>query len=226
MTYNTVMTKDMTALATDIATIFTASASVTGTWTAEPDTNGNQHHPRIVRADPPVAMWLSHVAYTGRADRNRITIHIDWPTDPLTRERFVPYKADGTTEITVADTKTPAQIARDIERRLLPDVERHSAEQHQRLVANRKARNRREANMLRFAANVSGASYHGAPDWDKAGGAVHVTSGDFDKGYIRTAQFNSDSVDLDLRSLPVDLAIAVAQLVNGAKTGNREGSQS
>jgi hypothetical protein len=209
------MTTTLTTITTDIAKIFTASQIVSGTWRMEPDANGGQHA-RLVRVDSPTAMWLSHGGYQ---KDHRISIHIDWPTDPDTRERFVPYKANGTTEITVADTKSAAQIARDIERRLLPDVERLYGEQYLRLLGTRAARDHRDVTMHRFVDEVAGATYIPAPDWDRNGGHVHLGTGTVEEqGYIRTAQFNSDSVDLDLRSLPIDVAIQIAQLVNGVKS--------
>jgi hypothetical protein len=125
----------------------------------------------------------------------------------------IPYKAT-IPSITVAATKTGAVIAADIRRRLMDAYEslrlaieqRHAAANaHEAATGDAFTRLAAETG-ARISENGAGKHLHW-PDSRATG-----------NGYIWNEQVDGEKVSLDLRSLPVDIAIQIINLVHGRKS--------
>ncbi len=108
--------------------------------------------------------------------------------------------------IYMAKTKNAESIAREIARRFLPDYEKRLAVVRDRVEADngylakqQETRSRMERAGVRF--------YEHSPET----GSTSVT----DRGYACKVQVNSDTVNLDLRSVPTEVAAQILQLIRG-----------
>src|ERR1041384_1842937 len=148
-------TFNLDALTHDIA------ATLPTGWIALPDPmtpEGRTSHPRLRDGETGVTLYLSHGGYQ---KEHRITIAIDWPVDPETREHYHPHgqlahcEYEGrTTSITVSETKSAKAIAADITRRLLPDATHLWGLVQARMNSARVYRNSKEDNLKRIAAET------------------------------------------------------------------------
>lgn len=151
---------------------------------------------------------LTMRALSAARDKGRIEFSIRWPYDPTTRQTFAPKSYDpgtGTTVITVADTKTPKQIAQAITSRLLPDGLKAWNTQEARRLAEADDKSTREATIKRIAA-ATRSSYHAGEHGRES--TIHID------GPIYNVQIDARSVSFHLRSVSVDDAIAIINLVN------------
>lgn len=113
--------------------------------------------------------------------------------------------------ITVADTKTAAQIAADITRRLLPEAERVFRLVSARIAKSNAHRAARASLSDRFAAALGHGpctGQHIARDADPTFD-LNDNANTFSRGY-GNARVNGDSVTFELRSVPAEKAVALA----------------
>jgi len=174
-------------------------------WIAEArNDTGDQ---KLVRADGSGPdFWLSfHDEKSGA----RLTINVLWPRDPDTYQVYTPSDRDrrgATIDITVSATKSPAQIAGDITRRLLPDAERLWRQQRDRLANHRAYEQLTAATAARVAQETGG-------DANERGGISWPWRSASDSPYVWSAEVSGDRVKLDLRSLSAEQAIAIIKLL-------------
>ena len=126
---------------------------------ADPERDYTFHRPNLKDAETGATFWLSEGTYG--AKRGRLAVHCTWPLDHKGQE-VRPYFSSHSEEfpeepsITVASTKSPAQVAADIERRFLPAFLPMWAKQTQRVAADFAFREERHATADQLAALLLG----------------------------------------------------------------------
>jgi len=112
--------------------------------------------------------------------------------------------------MSVAGTRTPAQIATDIRRRLLAEVERHTTLARQ-WVQHTLERHQNALGLVeRLCQTGDGAPYgFGGGSWEYK--ASH--SGGGRASWTATVYPGSNEVYLDLRSVPAELAVRIVELI-------------
>ena len=143
----------------------------------------------------------------------RISIRPQWPTAANGSE--YPYRSSRPdVSIGVGVNREPAAIAREIERRFLPEYRRVFAEGVKSRDETDAYLERQRINLQVFADLLQGSV---------RGEQVDVSMGDYDRyGYIHSLQVGGNSVQWDFRSMPVDIAVKVLaywkslQAVSGA----------
>jgi hypothetical protein len=160
-------------------------------------------NPYLVSDQGP-GLWLS---FGGYSQKGRISVHVLWPENHKGQRPF-PYFNPGESapSITVADTKSAEAIAKDIERRFLPEMLPLWDKQSEHLVNESHAAHTREANMYRLAEAIGGSVWRDEHEPTRMGIRIPQLPG---KPYIFNLQVSDTSVDLDLRSVSVDDAIYI-----------------
>jgi len=173
-------------------------------WIAEPrNDTGDQKLVRANGSGPD--FWLNH---HDEKSGPRLTINVLWPRDPDTYQVYTPSDRDrrgATIDITVSATKSPAQIAGDISRRLLPDARRLWWEQRDRLANHRAYEQQTAATMARVAQETGGTVRNAGLWWPSTPDGAP---------YVWLTQVSGDRINLDLRSLSAEQAIAIIKLLH------------
>jgi hypothetical protein len=143
-----------------------------------------------------------HVSLTDahKKDGGRYVWRVDYPRDTTGYEHGPAYGEDRAS-ITTACTKTPAQCAADIARRLLPVYLPQYARSLERVASANAYTNETQANLATLAALVGGRVNIGSRDTVWVPGST-----------IYRLSVSGDSVTLDLR-LTMAQAVAVLQIV-------------
>lgn len=115
--------------------------------------------------------------------------------------------------ITVAINRPPADVAKEIGRRVMPEYLQKLADAHAKREANRAYAERVQANR---AALMAAFEYTPRKN-DEGKESFSTTSGP--AGYA-DVQVSSDSARLDLRSVPVKLAVQIAELMTAYDAAN------
>ena len=192
------MRDSMTVAEMDERAAEIARAMGTG-WTAERcqhDEEGT-YPTRIIRAPDRLALALHFAAYR---QAGRISISGDYPK---ARNGQTPGH-DSAPSMTVADTKTPAQIAADIRRRILPDVAAWTERVLELLKHRDTYADTCKSNAARFAA-AAGCTVPGRRDHDD------TPDVQFYRPIYATVQ--GDSVRFDAASYPLELACTIVQAI-------------
>lgn len=118
--------------------------------------------------------------------------------------------------INLSQAKTPEQIARDIARRFLPEYLRIFAKLEAKQAADNDYDTRRARNWKRIT-DSGYVKYHALPHLKERADVRIKSNADgstnYDAGYGEVHMESVDSVRLELRSLPVETALAVLELL-------------
>lgn len=197
-------TFDLAAHASAIA----AALSTCGPWTATSNANhGDNSYTFTAATGQRFMVYVS---------AKRLVVTALWPRDvkgtsynpssyDLSSGRFT-----GAPDITVSLDKTPDKVAKEIERRFLGTFIVAYAEQTARASEADAYQSRRTSAIQRLAAEAGGKV---RGDGDSA--TVDFSMGK--AGYVARLQVNGDTVQFELRSVPVDKAIAILNLLHGHK---------
>jgi hypothetical protein len=130
----------------------------------------------------------------------RISISPEWPTAANGSE--YPFRSSRPdVSIGVGINREPVAIAREIERRFLPEYRRVFAE-------GVKGRDEADAYLARQKANLQ--TFADLLGGSVRGEVVDVRMGDYDRhGYIHNLQVGGNTVQWDFRSMPVEIALKV-----------------
>lgn len=195
------------------------AAALPGQWTARDAHAGQDYnrgdHYALTRADG-LTLSLSANVY---GHKGRIVVRHDAPSGKDRRTPDV-YPATGSgrvnvwPEITVADSKTPEQIAADIVRRLLTDAETARALVLAKIAANEACEDATAAAVRKVAkaAGQTADPYEGraSHDRDRIPPIRLNPSDNWDRGYgDATVNNGGATVRIDLQSIPTDKALAL-----------------
>lgn len=193
-----------------------ASLLVTrGPWTVA-DRNG---YLRIVSAPIltsfcPVASGPSlWVRFEAHDNKGKLAVNVNWPMQD-NRELF-PREGDRVSGINISLSKSPAQIAADIERRLLPaylaqwDKQLAEVERH-----NEYEKKRHDAHDL--VAQLTGGHVIRDPNDKTRVNVDWPNSGSYDRGYVANLQISADSMQFEVRSVPISVGINILKLIQEA----------
>lgn len=188
--------------------------SITKELAAELDgweyTESKYGDPRLV-AQNGASIWCKTVNYHPKheaIDADRLRFHVGWPEATVKRpktihtERFYPY--DGTFTITCAASRAAASIAKDVKRRLIRRYLPKYAEMLERKAEYLDRVDRTNANAKRIA-DALGVDYEEGMQIVRAHGDVWSKF-----------EVDDDEVVIDLSSVPVDLALIIAEAVRDA----------
>lgn len=115
--------------------------------------------------------------------------------------------AGKTTEITVSGDKTPEQIARDVDRRLLPDY----SELFEKLRDVARQRDDHRAEVIANAARITEALGSRAVDVDRLGSEVSSLTLHPGRLNVYEVRVYGDSASVELSSLPIDRVLALVE---------------
>lgn len=149
--------------------------------------------------------------YFAFKDDTKLTFGPRWPKDETGRESFPRgYQNEPKVEgIKVSIEKTPEIIARDIQRRLLPQYQATLAAIQKRLEESSSYEKKRAANLERLA-KVVGTTVR----YDRNGQAPHSISHYRNDGpYAREIYTNDTTADINLSSVPMKLAVEILALI-------------
>ena len=206
---------EMDARAADIARAMGAG------WSAERcrhDEEGT-YPTRIIRAPDRLALALHFAAYR---QAGRISISGDYPkarngqTPDVRRYSSELHGHDSAPSMTVADTKTPAQIAADIRRRILPDVAAWTERVLELLKHRDTYADTCKSNAERFAA-AAGCTVPGRRDHDD------TPDVQFYRPIYATVQ--GDSVRFGAASYPLELACTIVQAIVAYQDAHKEAEE-
>jgi hypothetical protein len=155
---------------------------------------------------------------TLESSRTKGTWHVSghWPQRTANGSYYVPSDVrEESPSINVSTAKSHEQIARDISRRFLPEYVRIYALLTAKATEQNDYETRRAANWQRIA----GSGY--VKTWDashlKEQGKIYIDGADdktnFDAGYGDVNMESADSVKIELRSLPIDTALRVLEVL-------------
>jgi len=165
-----------------------------GTWTVDHEWAKEYRH--NIMADGPEGMRIC--IEPGRK-AGRLAIHGTYP--------YIPGRHAGTrlkrVEITVAASRGPDAIAREIERRVLPEYRKILAGYHAELGEEEEMRRRRDA----FAAKILRIAPGATATHDQS-----ASYADFGQGKNARIGYRADSVNLELRWLPPDVALRIIEI--------------
>lgn len=176
-------------------------------WSVEQPPGGNRG---VYLAGPDQQkLWIARGWDAGT--KTRLIIHGDYPgTESYRVENH---------EITVAETRPPAAIAKEIERRLLPKYRETLATRLQQLQSDADARAAREAFADRIIEATGGLAqrretHRGRPDPDRTEVFVPSNAGGNDHGYGTFTPFHrADRVTIELHNVPADVAVEIARVI-------------
>lgn len=158
---------------------------------------------------------------TSHQSKNRLAIRMSIHTGDLNKF-FRSYSNDSVPEITVAGTKTSAQIASEITRRLLPDADKlYTALLERKAVSD--AYNARCVAVQKQMIDASNGILSATESRDGHGFDAY-RSLSVRGWYMNNSYASADTVQLEFRSLPVELAEAIIRTV-AEYEGNRPLSQ-
>ncbi|HZR80394.1 MAG TPA: hypothetical protein VFD92_04780 [Candidatus Binatia bacterium] len=145
--------------------------------------------------------------------RRRLIVRGDVAPDPadLTRHRDLWPSGVARPVITVALDAAPDRVASEIKRRLLPALD-------DAMAKFRARRARSDSYAAKVAANVARLRAAGLDLYQpqhRAGGSSYWTRGD----NAADVQVSGDSVSINIRSLSIDMACAIARLLAGGAEG-------
>ncbi len=151
---------------------------------------------------------------TARTPRNMWHVSGYWPQRANNGSYYVPSDVrEESPSINVSVAKTHEQIARDITKRFLPEYVRIFAKIQDKVSAENDYATRRARNWARVADWVD---TYNAPHLAEQG-KVRIKGADgktnFDLGYGDVNMESADSVKIELRSLPIETALAVLKLL-------------
>lgn len=149
------------------------------------------------------------VMFDRHNNNGKLQVYPHWPKDASGQENW-PRTDDRPSAVNISASKPAEQIAKDIERRFLPAYfeawDKQQAQVNERNVYNE----RKLANIDRIAKETGGKVSrrehdHANLDW-------HFKN--FDKGYVTNAQVSADTMQFEVRSVPIDVAIKILNLVH------------
>lgn len=164
----------------------------------------------IIRASPAGPNFS--VAFDRYQGKGKLQLFPHWPHDAKGQEQW-PRANDRPSSINIAHTKPPVQIAREIERRFLPAYleawDKQCAD-----VASANDWNRRKLANIERIAKETGAQLMNVNKHDVDSYRLDWHFGNFDKGYVTNAQVSADTMQFEVRSVPIDVAIKILNLVH------------
>lgn len=186
----------------DIAT--QVAEALDGDWTVElPEFRG-----AYLKSDGQQSLWMAQ-GYDTKS-KGRLVIHGDYPGKEG-------YRLDQH-EITVAATKTPAQIAKDIERRLLPGYRQTLAERVAKLNRDAEARDKRLALAERLMEAIGPLATLPSNRQEDNHTVVLIPSNSVNKGYGNfNLWYEADKVTIELHSVDAEIAVEIAKALRGRR---------
>lgn len=186
------------------------AAALGTTWHAVERTDDISSN-RVKLACPPCG---KEFGLTIRYDKRDMRFHVypTWPHAETDRTEFPHYSQRPDLDISITVKKDPYQIARDIRRRFLPEY----VAAYNKAVAQAEAHDAWMQTKRSTAETVAAAAGGSVRDGD--GSTVDTRMGK--QSYIRTIQVNSDTVEIDFRNVPADLAVKLLTLWREYEFGN------
>jgi hypothetical protein len=117
-----------------------------------------------------------------------------------------------TLKIGVSGRRSPAALARDITRRLVPDVAAEMVEVNEHLARHKAAREARHSRRDQLAATLRGARAHEEVDTATHSSLRHHHDDDGSYGDW-TLSYDGSSVAIDARSVPYSKAVRIAAIL-------------
>lgn len=152
---------------------------------------------------------------TARTPRNMWHVSGYWPQRANNGSYYVPSDVhEESPSINVSTSKTHEQIARDITKRFLPEYLRIFAKIQDKVAVENDYATRRAKNWERIAGWVDTYSASHLQEQGK----IRIKSNadgskNYDAGYGDINMESADSVKIELRSLPIETALAVLELL-------------
>jgi hypothetical protein len=195
---------------TDLFHDVAAHLTTRGPWSVQPA----EHDNVVIKSEDGPSLWIRGPGTYG-SDKGKFSIHVNYPKDHTGREVYPYMNEPRATSINVAATKTAKQIAGDIERRLLPVYLSIWDTQLARVNDANTYEVNRQASIDRLVKATGGKVTRNEHDKTK----VHldwISRPAFNtKGYVTNVQVSDKTVQLEVRSVPIDVAIKILNLVHG-----------
>ncbi len=196
-------------LANQVATAL--SQDIFETWCVEPRYTQSVHLVRM-QDGLKLGLFCPHLWNDTQAiEDKRIEISGVYPANHRNETYSVNLRMDEKLPaMSVAGTRTPAQIATDIRRRLLAEVEHHTTLARQWVQRDLERHQNAQKVVERLCQAGDGAPY------SFGGGAAEYKashSGGGRASWTATVYQGSNDVYLDLRSVPAELAIRIVELI-------------
>jgi hypothetical protein len=194
---------------TDLFHDVAAHLTTRGPWSVQPA----EHNNVVIKSADGPSLWIRGPSTYG-SDKGKFSIHVNYPKDHTGREVYPYSNEPRATSINVAATKTAKQIAGDIERRLLPVYLPIWDTQLARVNDANTYEDNRQASIDRLVKATGGKVTRNEHDRTVAR-LDWPTNRDYDKGYVTNVQVSDKTVQMEVRSVPIDIAIKILNLVHG-----------
>ena len=170
-------------------------------WAADwlRDVDGTPYGHGITITGPDAGLFVRRITYGAGAGRLEVSANPPAGT---------PHPRGTRPEITVSSTRTPQALAKDIERRILPDARAYWEAAKLEHQAKTDAENGQRAALVRLEAHGARGYAHELERFSVSNlpGHTHI------RGHIN---HDGTRVNLDIAGLPLDTAAAVLELIEG-----------
>lgn len=196
----------MTPQQRTLLNIVAALLNIRGPWRVV-DRDDNGLEPIISSGEGP----SFSVLFDRHGSAGKLQVWPHWPKDATGHENW-PRQDDRPSAVNISSSKPAEQIARDIERRFLPAY-LEAWDKQLAQVNERNAYNERKLANIDRIAKETGAVVE-RRQHDKENARLDWHFGNFDKGYVTNAQVSADTMQFEVRSVPIDIGIKILNLVH------------